>query len=104
MALLRSSLDTRYVSWPITAPSGVSIGSDTAKVAFVSDRWDDPDSWSDASIVVDAVRYGDSTPRFRILLGPNGGLAPGKGTWFILGKIIDTPEAPVFLLDTITLK
>ena len=105
MPLLRSALDTRHASWPITAPKGVTVTGDTAQVAFVKNRWDTPSTWFNAEIVVDATRYGDSTPRFRILLGPaNSGISPGVGTWYVLGKITDSPEVPVECLDVLTLR
>lgn len=86
-------------------PAGVDISGDSASVAFVRSRWDEPTAWYPADIVTDATRYGDSRPRLRILIGPeNGGVALATGTWHILGKIVDTPEIPVKYLDYIVIR
>lgn len=105
MPILRSVLDTEYESWPITTPPGVSIVGDQGFVAFVARKYDTPDTWYPADIVVDSVRYGDTTPRLRILIGPqNGGVVLAAGLWHILGKISDSPEVPVKYLDYIVLR
>lgn len=103
MPLMRSALDTRYASWPITAR--VDITSDTAQVAFVANPTDTPTDWHDAAIVVDSDLYGDDTPRFRVLIGPeNSGVQLTRGTWHILGKITDAPEVPVLYIDYIVVR
>lgn len=105
MPLSRLALDTQYASWPITPPAGTDITSDTAQVAFQQGVNGPLSTWYPASIVIDPVRYGDDTPRIRFLLGPGtGGVTPGAGSWRVLGRIFDSPETPVLVLDTLTLR
>lgn len=105
MPLVRSVLDTEYASWPITTPVNVTIAGDLGYVAFVARKYDVPTTWYAADIIVDEARYGDATPRLRVLIGPaNGGVVLPTGTWHILGKIADSPEVPVKYLDYIVLR
>lgn len=105
LPILRSTFDTEYASWPVKAPAGVDITGDVSSIGFSQGRWDEPAVWHPAALVVDSVRYGDSAPRIRILLGPaNGGIVLAKGTWFAFGKISDDPEEPAKFLDTVTIR
>lgn len=98
--------DTRYISWPITAPASLVIIGDAAQVCFRSGGLTGPQTiFYAAQITVDSVRYPDGLPRFRFLLGTGaGGITPGAGRWAVLGKISDNPETPLLELDTLVLR
>lgn len=102
MPMRRSVADTRFLSWPLESPNPL-VTQDAAEIGFSQSARDAPEVWYPAEIVTDVTRYGDDRPRFRVLIGPAGGVTPGRGTWHLWARIHDSPETPVLYLDVLTL-
>ena len=80
-----SRLSTEYLKVPFTS----NVDPDTiagVDIAFTADHGTEPTTWHPATIADGAAR---------ILLGPDGGIEPGVGLWWVWVRLTDSPETTV---------